>query len=223
MNKALLFLFFASVMALGYWMSERAWDGQVYVYMGSERSPAAVRQLRDYTPVEGRSITRTAQEQLLADAQLDKQDGFLGIKLGQILVRREDGAREFACEANGRPGLFDRIELTFVGEGIAESGEPAKMVVDSKCSSLTDLDRLDTIWVPMQEILSLKPQDQDLQSRGEDPTFIKMQTVPSSWPTSWTLQSVKLYRRSSLDTQALTIGTAQLMEMNGKRLAFDWK
>jgi hypothetical protein len=219
MRTGFLFLFFSACLSFGYWVSKKAFDGQVYVYLGSERSPAAVRSLHDYQPVPERSLSQSAQEQLLADAKLVKQEGYLGIHLGHILVRDENGAREFACQARGREGIYDRIELTFMGEGIAEGDGPAKMIIDSRCASESSLERLDTIWIPMQEILSLKPKDQDLQSRGEDPTFIKMQSVPSQWPSQWVLYSVKLYRRSG-QTAELKIGTAELLK--ARPLSFDW-
>lgn len=220
MRHGFIFIFFTVCLAFGYWVSKEAWDGQVYVYMGSERSPAAVRSLRDYEPVDQKSLSDSAQRQLLADAKLVKTDGYLGIHLGQILVRGENGIREFACSVQGREGLYDRIELTFMGEGIAEAAGPGKMIVDAKCASESNLNRLDTIWLPMDEILALSPKDHDLQSRGEEPTFIKLQAIPSQWPETWALYSIKLYRRSDTDSQ-LKIDASDLMQV--RRLIFDWK
>jgi hypothetical protein len=225
MRKLLITAGFFVCALTGMWLNERSWNGQVFVYMGRDRGPASVKSVKDYTALPGTSLSASAASQLLADANLVKESGYVGVQLGQVLMQAQDGevGHEFACEVGGRPGIYDRVELTFMGEGIAEGDTPPKMVVDAKCRAGNSMERLETVWIPMEDMLSLKPKNQDLRSRGEEPTFIKLQAMPSSWPESWTLYQVRLYRESGGGQKFFKIDSADMLKGDLKRLGFDWK
>jgi hypothetical protein len=222
MRNAFIIFLFITCAGFGLGLTEASWDGKVYVYMGRERGPAAVKSIKDYSALDGGSLSKTAHAQLLADAHMDREDGYLGVKLGQILVKTESGARDFACAAGGRPGVYDRIQLTFMGEGITEGDSPPKMIVDAKCRSTFALERLDAVWIPMADIVSLPPKNQDLRSRGEEPTFIKLEHMPSAWPETWSLYEVRLYKETNPES-FFKVGAGDILKGDYKSLGFEWK
>lgn len=213
--------FFLAFFAFGSWVSTRSWGGAVYVYIGEDRSPAAVRSLNDYTPISRAALTDSVEKQLIASARFVRQEGYVGVELGHPLLKPEAGRREFACDVGGREGLYDHLELTFTGSGVAASGEAPQMVVFAGCNPTEDVGRLETVWLPMDEILASQPKDQDIQINGDQPIFIHLKDIPGEWPDSWSLSSVKLYREAD-PRDAMEVGIEKLHQARGSAFSFGW-
>lgn len=222
MRKTYVPAFFFVILCLGIWISEHSWQGTLYVYVGEQRSPAAVRSLGEYSAIDRGVLARTAQEQLLSFAQIYKDEGMLGFQLGHPLVTGKNGGRGFGCQVQDLSGAYDRVQLIFVGTGISSGGETAKMVVDSKCRSEHDLNQLETIWVPMQALMSSQPKDQEYEFPGESMTRLKFEFIPDQWPENWVLWNVRFYREDDVDEQ-LVLDAEAMKEVSNKLLSFDWK
>jgi hypothetical protein len=222
MRKAfVLFLFLAGVGGAN-WLTMHSWNGTVYVYTGEHRAPASVRSVKDYSALDRRALYRSVHAQLMASAQLLRNDGSIGIQLGHPLVpRAEGGGREFACDVKGRDGAYDRMELTFYGTGITDNGNAPHLVVDTACEGSSRLDILDTIWIPMRDIVAAQPKDQEMQVSGARPEMIRLQNIPDQWPSTWVLWSVRFYRRDNPD-ESLTVDAAHLKESVSSLMSFDW-
>lgn len=213
---------FALCLLAGIWVTNVSWNGRVFVYLGEERAPAAVRSLSDYSAVELKTLDDAANFQLMAGATVLQERDRLGIQLGHPLVRRDDGARVFGCEVRDRSGLYNRISLQFVAEGVSSSASPPQMTVVTLCHSIRDLNQLETIWIPMQQIYSMAPQDQKFDTMGEEPIGIDFTDMPPEWPDRWVLMNVRLFRDDDPD-QVLTIGTEHLRDARESLLSLDWK
>ena len=219
--KPSLFVFLVSLL-FGYLMAIGSWEGLLFVYLGEHRAPAAVRSLQDYSAFDRKAMFASIHEQMLQEASLVRQQDMLAITLGHPLFKKAGGTGDFACAANGRPGLFDRVEMTFVGTGISESGEQPVMIVDAKCSSGDSLKDLRTIWVPMQEIINSEPKDQELQYFGDQAVNIRLSQIPGQWPDAWALDSVRMFRDGNPD-ESYTLDSALIREARGAAFTFDWK
>lgn len=213
---------FMFALGFGLWVNDRAWNGQVFVYVGEQRAPAAVRSLVDYSSMERKALYRSAHNQLLEHAEVLKRDGFIGVRLGHPLVNRKGGGKEFGCQVQDHPGVFDRIEIKFIGTGISESGEPARMTVEAHCQSLNDLNLLDVIWIPVSDIFASEPKDTEIQSYGDNPVLVRMESIPNQWPENWVLWSIRLYSNDNPDN-VLVLDTPLLKEARPTLLSFDWK
>ena len=224
MRRLLPALLFFAALGLAHWLTMQSWNGAVYVYVGERRAPAAVRSVRDYSAIDHRAIYRKAHEQLLAGAELIKRDGQLGVVLGHPLVSRpEDGSREFACHVPGQPGAFERVEITFYGTGITDNGRSPYLVIDTNCSAAVQIDRLATIWIPMQDIVKSTPRDQELQIPGSTATWIRLKNIPDQWPENWTLWSVRFYRPDAID-ESLIADAIHLREgLASALMSFEWR
>jgi hypothetical protein len=221
MHKTLVFAFFLLLLYAGFRVSVDSWDGQIFVYMGENRAPASVRKLGDYEPLDRKALFSSAHRQLLNHASASIEEAFVKVSLGHPLLKTSWGS-EFACPVEGHAGLFDRVELTFIGVGIAEGGEPPKMVIETDCLPGENLNSLAPIWIPMREIASQPAKDREMNLAGEHPMNVRLIQIPSSWPEQWALWNVKLFRQTRPE-DALDFGSAKLREANSKLLTFDWK
>jgi hypothetical protein len=216
-NPTLLFVF-ACFLMIGQWLMTVAWNGVTYVYVGEERAPAAVKSLNDYYPVSNKYLQKSAQDQLFEGVRFMNRENELGVGVGNVILPDSFGNRHFACATQGRPGVFDRVELSFVGVGVSDNGVIPKMIVDSACEAEDDFSSLSPIWIPMSEIYQADPKTQELQFPEFGSTAIHFQNLASSWPDKWTLVRVRLYHSSAkvpallLEPRKASFGT----------LSFDW-
>ena len=222
MNKILAPLLFVCFLAVGYWTAVESWDGSVYVYLGEQRSPAAARSIRDYSAVDRKALSSSLNKQLLGKAKLKVKNGYLGITLGHPLMKRANAGADFACPVQGRAGIFNQVEMTFMGTGISEAGQPPRMVITAECVPSSNLSELRTIWVPMQQIVAGPAHDQELQVYGEKhPVTIALQGIPDAWPSNWVLESARLYRADNPE-EMMAIDTNGVRAAQPKMLSFDW-
>ncbi len=210
---------FVFSLCLGIWLNERAWNGQVFVYIGEQRSPAAVRSISEYSSLDRQALHRSAQEQLLAHAQVLRDGDRLGVQLGHPLVDR-DGGKEFGCQVQDHFGAFDQVELTFMGNGIAENGVAPHMVVTSRCRSQQDLNQLDTIWIPLGEILGTPAQDREFLFPSSDPVSVRLEHMPDQWPENWVLWSVRFFRQDDT-ANSLTLDSSLLRQARPDMLTLE--
>lgn len=193
MRSSVAVVLFCTLLVIGYKFAIQSWDGIVYVYLGQERAPAAVRSMSDYSAVKRRAIGASVHEQIMSEAESEKRNGQVGIHLGNPLIRTHSG-NEFGCRFPGREGVYDRIELTFVGTGISVSGDNAEMIVEAPCESGGDATVLNPIWIPLKEILARPAEDISIPAAIENGTNIQLRHLAGEWPPQWVLSKVKLYR-----------------------------
>lgn len=216
---------FASVLFLGcagacYCGALRSWGGGVFVYLGEERAPAAVRKLDDYSQLKSDALSQTVERQLLATAEVQKRDGQVGIHLGNPLLKLEDGTAGFGCRVRGRNGLYDRVELTFVGVGISSGGESAKMVVEAACEAMSTPEAMDPVWIPVGEIMKAAAKDADyVYGDGDAALRIQLLDIPGEWPPSWTLVGLRLTKKDSLNS--LSLSGEKVRAARAAMLSFD--
>ena len=214
--------FFIVCLCVGLWVNQRSWNGMVYVYVGEHRAPAAVRSMSDYSAIDHMALNRTAQAQLMAYAQVLKDGGQLGLQLGHPILTTSDGGRSFGCQVADHSGAYDRIQLTFVGTGISEGGEAPKMVIDADCRSEKNLNQLETIWIPMDDVLRNASKDQTFDLGGENQIQLSFESMPSQWPENWVMWSVKFYKEEAPD-EGYTLDASLLKQARAQLLSFDWK
>jgi len=216
MRSLTVIILFIAFAGTGYCLAVRSWGGGVYVYLGEERAPAAVRSLNDYSEVKRDSLYKSAHRQMLDEAEVERRDGHVGLHLGNPLMKNESGGSMFACKVRGREGLYDRIEMTFTGVGVSESGHNAEMVVETPCEAASEASLLSTIWLPMNEIQAGSPSDRSLTFES---LSVKLTHVPSVWPENWVLSSVRVFHREGANPE-LRVEGAKMREARQSLLQF---
>lgn len=211
-------LFFIFVHS-GYKFAISSWGGVVYVYLGEDRSPAAVRNARDYSEMSYRNLGAPVEAQLVSEAEVEVREGSVGVYLGNPLLKTS-GHLEFACRVLDREGIYDRLELTFMGTGISTSGDTAEMVVEGPCEARDIAWALEPIWIPIQQITRAPAEDAELETEGDHPISVELKHMPGEWPPQWVLSRVKLYRSTEMEN-ALVIEAHQMRSSRAALLSFD--
>lgn len=222
MRKLIAPTFFIFALTIGYWVSVESWNGAVYVFIGEQRSPASNRSMRDYSALDRKALSKSIHKQLLASAKVTEKNGFMGVTLGHPLFRRSKGIGEFACPVQGRPGVFDRVELAFMGIGVSDSGEAPLMLVEAECQTGNSLNEIRTVWIPLKAIHRSVAKDQEMQLFGDQPVTVRLQKIPGAWPDSWVLQSVKLFREMN-PADNLTVDAKGVRDANPKLLELSYR
>lgn len=203
-------------------MSTDSWNGILYVYLGDERSPAAVHNLKDFSRLDAKSLSRAAHDQVIANAEILKKQDAVGIKLGHFLTRSPDGKREFACDVESRSGVYNRISMTFMGLGISDSGEVPKLIVEADCKASMDLDWLETVWVPMTQISKLGGSDQEYNTYDANHVSVQVEHMTADWPENWALTNVRLFHANNPD-ESMIVDTNKLPFESKQKFTFEWK
>ncbi len=196
-----------------------AWNGTVYVYVGETRSPAATKDIHDFYPLDGRVLRQSLDQQMFENVSFVNRESEVGVRLGHFLVRDGGGKRQFACQVQSRPGLYDRVELSFMGVGVSDNGKIPKMTVDSLCAAEDELSFINPVWLALSEIYQSEPKSQILKIPELGGTAIAFDDLASAWPEKWTLVRVKLYR-SDAGVPALML---EPKLPSHETLTFNWK
>jgi len=195
-----------------------AWNGVVYIYVGEDRSPASVKNLSDYYPVSNKFLRKPIAEQLFDNVAFVNRESEVGVQVGNFLTTDESGNRRFACQTENRGGVFDRVELSFVGIGVSDNGNIPKMTVNSTCAAEDDLTTLSPIWIPMGDIYQAEPKTQELHFPEFGSTAVHFENLASSWPEKWALVKVRLYNSVSGSPAILL----EPKTNSHSTLSFDW-
>lgn len=180
-------LVFCAMFAVGIYSAYRSWNSVVYVYVGNSRMPAAVPKVFDFSNLRGGDLRMASTRRLLEDVKLIKGEEAVGVELGHFVTMGPSGRREFACQA------YNKIEMVFFADGIAESGEIPEMTVNSGCIMGADMNRISTIWVPNMIAGKQKTSTNVISLNNENPVAVQFTHVGSEWPTDWVLKTIRLY------------------------------
>ncbi len=197
MYKNSKFIFIAGVLFLGAILigtqiSMKSWNGMVYWYPESERQPAAIKKVFDFSHLEGGALKLASHKRLLADANVIETDDSFGIDLGHFVIKGPDNLRRFACD------IYNKVELTFESADMSVNGEPSIMKVSADCKVNKDMNRIQTLWIPMKQILEQKEGDLELQLISKEKILFTFSNIGDRWPRAWMLSHIKMY--SELNT-----------------------
>lgn len=177
--------------ALGYYIHTQSHEiVSLGTYAGPQRiarDPAAIKRVYDFSHLDGTALKYASQQRLLDGVRV-LQDGSknLGVELGHFVIKGPNGEKEFACQR------YDRVTLSFRGDGIAVAGELPTMEVEGACEIAEDINAIAAIWIPVSRILGEPVADGEFDFRDEQKVRIQFTHVSDSWPTTWQLYSVRL-------------------------------
>lgn len=223
MSRSSAILFFIFSFLLGMHLARESWDGVLYVSVEDWRSPSAIKGLRDLSSLRGASLSDAAEFQFSSQSEVRLTEEGFEIRLNQFVMRDSGGKKNFVCRVEGRPGVFDRVELKLTGIGIAEAGKLPELTLEADCKSQPHPEQIGfiRILVPMAEIYKLKPIDQDLYLYDNQRSFVRISQMTSEWPTEWRLQSVK-YFNSAAPQEMLTILPAKKENPSKGAFSLHW-
>lgn len=197
---AILVLALAAI--TGVWSAVSSWGGVIYVsnekYLQSERFPAAIRRVFDYSQFQGKPLKIRSVKRMISDAEIIEKAGNVGVELGHFVTRGDDGKGEFACE------FYDRVVLKFEGQGIMEFGNKPIMTVEAPCLIAGDINRIETIWIPAARLMNENKEPArfiEVSYPEQTGVRFKFDDMTSEWPKEWTLVSVRLYSEANANRE----------------------
>lgn len=205
-----------SVVALALLLPNLFWEQKIYVYMGSDRVPAAIDRSLNFTHLDGRDLRVTSERRLAQAARLMLGPGGLELELGNYALKKEDGEAAFSCQ------VYDRIEVVFRAVGVAESGRIPSMTVEGACRLSLDYSRIQPLWVPLAEIFQEPHGDGEFTFMGGDePVTVRFEGVGSFWPQEWEVESFRHFK-SGLYHQGIVVSSEALHRYRAQPLKVDW-
>ncbi|MBX3019949.1 MAG: hypothetical protein KF767_18825 [Bdellovibrionaceae bacterium] len=179
--------------------------GEVAVMNRSARTPAAIRKVYDFSELDGNALNQASKQRLMAGFEVTRDQSDIGVRLGHFVVAGQDGEKVFACDR------FDRVVLSFEGEGVATNGDKPQMEVEGQCEPDQDVNRISPLWIPVARITADTVHDgeQIYQNRGQD-IRVKFANVSDQWPPQWVLTSIRLKNAGHED---VTIESTELRQM----------
>ena len=218
--SALTFLSFA---ALGVLLGAHSWKGTFFVHIGDPRSPAAVPKQLDFSNLKGVDLSQLSKEHMLKQAKVVQKPNAVGVSLGHFVMTNSKGEKAFACD------LFQKLEMTFAAQGMAESGARPTLQMKGPCRPSSDMKLLEPLWLSTSHLKRV-PLSEHFQSVGDQRlhpssalTQVKFKNLHANLPTEWSLIGIRLLSTQGkgpklslnhhdliqMDPQPLTIQTPQ--------------
>ena len=208
-------IMFTLSLAIGVTIAVRSWKGMVFWFTDSHRNPAAIKKVFDFSHLEGRALEMASYKRLVADALVVDDKENIGVELGHFVIKDNQNRRQFACD------VYNRVELIFESADMSVSGEPSIMKVEASCNADKDINRINTVWIPMKKILLEKEGDIELQYRDHDNLYVSFSNIGDRWPRAWMLSNVKMYNEEDF-SKILQIDRAQMRDIMKKPLTLVW-
>lgn len=184
------------------------------------RDPAAIKRTYDFSGLDGSALAKAQKQRLLAGAKVVREKtgevSAVGVELGHFVLKGEDGQKAFACQK------YEKIQLTFVGEGTAVNGELPKMEVEGLCEMSADINSISPIWIPVAKILGEPVGDGEFSFHEGKTVLLRFANVTDQWPTTWQLQSLTLSSNEKVG-ETVVIPQAELRQFLPKPMLLDWK
>lgn len=184
-------MFLCSLFFAGYFVSQKSWDGQVFIRLNNRDSYSPNKSFRNIASVkpailEGRDFKKERQKTLVLSGSVENQNDGILLHLGHFLVKSKAGESVLACQE------YQTLDMTFIASGMSVHGHVPKMVIKVKCKFNSNQPlRIGPFFIPTAEILQ-SPVDRQLFNRKD--MTIMFSHVSIRWPDTWTLSEVRFIK-----------------------------
>ena len=216
-NLALATFLFVACIGLGVASSLKSWNGMVYWYPDNDqRVPAAIKKVFDFSHLEGHALEMASYKRLISDARIIKTKSKIGVQLGHFVMKDFNHKKKFACD------IYNKVHLEFVSADMSVNGSPSVMTVTTACLADKDLNKINTIWIPMNKILAEPKRDFEIEYMDDGKVDLKFSNIGDQWPQAWTLNSIRLYSDTNFN-QKLFLNDSQMRDIINRPITFYWQ
>jgi hypothetical protein len=181
---------------------------------GVARDPAAIRRTYDFSGLDGSALAKAQKMRLLSGAKVVREKSDVGVELGHFVLKGEGGEKTFACQK------YEKVSMTFAGDGSAINGELPRMEVEGLCEMSADINSISPLWIPVAKILGEPVADGEFSFMEGRPISVRFANVSDQWPKMWQLQSVRLFNGTK---DEVVIQGHELRDILAKPLLVEWK
>ncbi len=200
----LLFITFA----IGWYLGTS--PATVRLQLFEKRNPAGINDRYDFSELTGDALADKSRDRLFEDVRISVSGSMVEVEIGHFVVRGPDGQPEFAC------GYYTQVALTFFADGMASNGQVPEMTVVDNCVVGTNVNRIQTLRIPFQNIINERPGDADFSF--QDFSNVSMRNVGEEWPRSWYLHSIRLsnpdYSDRAIESDHVSSGKGPIYNFN---------
>lgn len=206
--------------AIGYRTTLSSYEGAVYVSNSKfmrVRNPATTLRHLDFSRLSGPEFLYASQKQLVTSARVILQNDLMGVELGHFFGRDEiSGDTKPACE------IYERVVLFFEGEGIAEGGDKAELMVEGPCVVANDVSRIEPLWLPVLRLLKITNFSEPVRYSDYSNVTYSFTNMTSQWPMRWVLQSVRLIDENSQEQEGVFISDQDMRTLLSQPIVLNW-
>lgn len=156
----------------------------VRLQLFEKRNPAGISDRYDFSEFSGDILAEKSRDRLFEDVRIALKGPTVEVEIGHFVVRGPEGEPEFAC------GYYTQVVLTFYADGMASNGQLPEMTVVDNCVVGSNVNRMQPLRVPFQQIISERVGDADFSFN--DFSNVSMRNIGEEWPRSWYLHSIRL-------------------------------
>lgn len=178
------------------------------------RDPAAIRKVYDFSDLDGSALSAASKQRIISGYSIRHESDSVGITLGNFVVRGPAGEKEFACRK------YQKITMTYSGEGMAVAGEKPIMEVEGQCSVSEDINMISALWLPVRRILGEPVADGEFDFWEQNSIRVRFTNVSDQWPQTWVLSKVRL---SNDENEEVTIEESDLHQMVERPLVLEFR
>lgn len=208
-KKICLVLCIGAVVICGFFFTIYSWDGWVYSFRDENfRGVADIQENEslDASFIEGGSLRATSPQNLIKKASIVTSKTGVGVRLGHFTILEKNKIIS-VCEA------YDKIEMTFVADGVTVSGEMCLLIVESDCLLGEPNYQIQTIWIPFAEITQRPPSEIQLTTTQGQLTHIRTTNITDSWPEEWSLLTLRLFNSGASKKKEFFFDEKQLLDI----------
>ena len=209
-----LIVFFLVGFSISFFSNHYQTDIAMNTMGRTQRDPAAIRKVYDFSNLDGSALSLASKQRILSGFESVRYGDSVGISLGHFVVRGPDGQKQFACRK------YNKVILSFEGEGMAVGGEKPTMQVEGPCTEAEDINKIDPLVVPVAKIMSQPVADGEFDFRDNQNIKVRFSSVADQWPVQWVLTAVKL---SNDDADEVTIEREEIRSMVGRPMIVNFQ
>lgn len=178
------------------------------------RDPAAIRKVYDFSNLDGNALSHASKQRIISGFEAVRKGDSVGISLGHFVVKGRNGQKQFACRK------YNRVVLSFEGEGMAVGGEKPSMQIEGACQEAEDINQISPLVVPVARILDQPVGDAEFDFHEGEPVRVRFSNVADQWPTTWALVSVKLINDAS---EEVAIQRQEIRSLSGRPVVLEFQ
>ena len=179
-------------------------------------SAKASASLGDLSELKGPEFLKAFKYALIQNAHGLADDNQVGFTFGNFLIAGSDGQKVYVCNQ------YPFIELNFVADGIAFSGEAPRIIVRGVCDTSSETMFIEALKIPYRDILALPLNQAEFVPAATDEhqrIKIEFRNIVDQWPRQWNLVGLKLYNDQG---QSLSLDGYEIISILGQPLTMEW-
>lgn len=145
----------------------------------------------DLSELSAEEFNKAFKYEVLRAAAIEENQNGLGIRLGAFFIKDNENNKVSFCDE------YPMMDLLFVADGVAFSGEIPQMVVRGPCTMNEDKTIIQPLVIPFAKILTSPPQQYEALNAytTDQGVQIYFKNIVGYWPPEWSWNGVIFHHK----------------------------